>query len=403
MPEAGLPGVQQRADDAGTGAGGDARRPCHGKQRTWSGCTPATPAFTAPSGSRWTRWTQLGIPYDDDPRRLQLLRRGGRALSAEYTLPGVSQTVIITRMAGRTPVPEREGIAALAAHGATMVVFLSAGMLDGSAGRSAAGRVHARHPGGHWYTRPPGRRKRWSAATVGDAGHRRRARTGSTKTALVLVGDFLGAGLRTQQAVRPLLCDGIPRRRSRDRAAAGVHPKGHGAGRGGWRQELSGDGRALRRRLHAWTPGRPGRLCQRRTRLSMWARRASPCAPSRLMPGIRRRTRPWWRWTSAGRFAVPLLSRAPGRRQPIWPGASALFAARCRRSSPPPRIANGTRSPWTSGPCGRAAVVTGCAAHQTRCRPEYWRAGIGGAAQPMARCGHAPGGRGGGPAGACRF
>ena len=52
------------------------------------------------------------------------------ALKAEYTLPEVSQTVIITRMAGRTPVPEEESIAKLAAHGSTMVIFLSMGLLD---------------------------------------------------------------------------------------------------------------------------------------------------------------------------------------------------------------------------------------------------------------------------------
>ena len=47
------------------------------------------------------------------------------ALEAEYTLPGVSQTVIISRMAGRTPVPEKENIQSLASHQATMVLFLS--------------------------------------------------------------------------------------------------------------------------------------------------------------------------------------------------------------------------------------------------------------------------------------
>lgn len=52
------------------------------------------------------------------------------ALNAEYTLPTVSQTVIITRMEGRTPVPEGERLAALAAHGATMVIFLSIGLID---------------------------------------------------------------------------------------------------------------------------------------------------------------------------------------------------------------------------------------------------------------------------------
>ncbi|RKD28706.1 precorrin-4 C(11)-methyltransferase [Lacrimispora algidixylanolytica] len=52
------------------------------------------------------------------------------ALKIEYTLPQISQSVVITRMAGRTPVPERESIASFASHGATMVIFLSTGMLS---------------------------------------------------------------------------------------------------------------------------------------------------------------------------------------------------------------------------------------------------------------------------------
>ena len=52
------------------------------------------------------------------------------AMGIEYTLPEVSQTLIITRMEGRTPVPEKEALAALAAHQATMVIYLSVGMLD---------------------------------------------------------------------------------------------------------------------------------------------------------------------------------------------------------------------------------------------------------------------------------
>lgn len=51
------------------------------------------------------------------------------ALNLEYTLPDVSQSVIITRMAGKTPVPEKEEIASFAVHNATMVIFLSTGML----------------------------------------------------------------------------------------------------------------------------------------------------------------------------------------------------------------------------------------------------------------------------------
>ena len=65
----------------------------------------------------------LGIAYDDTPGVSSFCGAAASAC-AEYTLPGVSQSVIITRMAGRTPVPERESIAALAAHGATMVICL---------------------------------------------------------------------------------------------------------------------------------------------------------------------------------------------------------------------------------------------------------------------------------------
>lgn len=52
------------------------------------------------------------------------------ALKAEYTLPGVSQTVIISRAQGRTSVPEGESLRALAAHQATMILFLSSGLAE---------------------------------------------------------------------------------------------------------------------------------------------------------------------------------------------------------------------------------------------------------------------------------
>lgn len=47
------------------------------------------------------------------------------SLQQEYTLPGVTQTVVLTRMEGRTPVPDKEKLYQLAAHGATMCIFLS--------------------------------------------------------------------------------------------------------------------------------------------------------------------------------------------------------------------------------------------------------------------------------------
>ena len=70
-----------------------------------------------------------GIPYDDTPG-VSSFCGAAAALNAEYTLPTISQTVIIARMEGRTPVPEKEKLASLAAHGATMVIFLSIGLID---------------------------------------------------------------------------------------------------------------------------------------------------------------------------------------------------------------------------------------------------------------------------------
>lgn len=52
------------------------------------------------------------------------------ALKQEYTLPDVSQTVIVTRIEGRTPVPEKESLASLASHNATMCIFLSVHMIE---------------------------------------------------------------------------------------------------------------------------------------------------------------------------------------------------------------------------------------------------------------------------------
>ena len=75
------------------------------------------------------RLNALGIEYKICPG-VSSFCGAAAALKAEYTLPDVSQTVIITRMAGRTPVPERESIEKLAAHGSTMVIFLSTSMLE---------------------------------------------------------------------------------------------------------------------------------------------------------------------------------------------------------------------------------------------------------------------------------
>ena len=77
------------------------------------------------------RLRELDIPFDVTPG-VSSFCAAAAAAQAEYTLPGVSQSVIITRMAGRTPVPPEEKLSALAAHHTSMVLFLSAGLLKES-------------------------------------------------------------------------------------------------------------------------------------------------------------------------------------------------------------------------------------------------------------------------------
>ena len=71
----------------------------------------------------------MGITYDVTPGVSSFLATAA-ALQQEYTLPNVTQTVIITRMEGRTPMPEKEKLSMLASHGATMCIFLSVQMID---------------------------------------------------------------------------------------------------------------------------------------------------------------------------------------------------------------------------------------------------------------------------------
>ncbi len=131
---------------------------------------------------------QLGLPYDDTPG-VSSFCGAAAALRAEYTLPGVSQSVIISRMAGRTPVPERERIADLARHGASMVLFLSAGMLADLQAELLKGAYTADTPAALVYkaTWPEQKTVRCTLGTLAQAG----ADNGISKTALVLVGDFL--------------------------------------------------------------------------------------------------------------------------------------------------------------------------------------------------------------------
>lgn len=112
------------------------------------------------------------------------------ALRAEYTLPDMSQTVIITRVAGRTPVPERESIRSLAAHGATMVLFLSTALTETLQGELLAGGYAAETPAAIVYkaTWPEEKIFRCTVGTLHETAEENRLR----KTALIVVGGCLG-------------------------------------------------------------------------------------------------------------------------------------------------------------------------------------------------------------------
>jgi len=133
------------------------------------------------------RLDELGLEYEICPG-VSSFFAAAASLKAEYTLPGVTQTVIITRAAGRTPAPE--SIRALAAHGATMVLFLSTGLLESAcadliAGGYAPGTSAAIVYKASW---PEEKILRCTVATLTACA----AENGITKTALVCVGNFLG-------------------------------------------------------------------------------------------------------------------------------------------------------------------------------------------------------------------
>ncbi len=131
-----------------------------------------------------------GIPYDYVPG-VSSFCGAAAALKAEYTLPGVSQSVIITRMAGKTPVPPRESIASFAAHGATMVIFLSAGLTEALERELVVGGYSPDTPAAIIYkaTWPQEQVLHCTVGTLHDTAQKNHI----THTALITVGGFLGA------------------------------------------------------------------------------------------------------------------------------------------------------------------------------------------------------------------
>ncbi len=134
------------------------------------------------------RLDEKGISYESCPG-VTACFGAAASLNLEYTLPGISQTLILTRMEGRTGVPEREQIESLAAHRSSMAIYLSAGMTGELAARLIAGGYPADTPAALVYkaTWPEEEVYLCTLDTLEETAKTHQI----TKTALVLVGEAI--------------------------------------------------------------------------------------------------------------------------------------------------------------------------------------------------------------------
>ena len=132
---------------------------------------------------------RLGIAYDSCPG-VSSFCGAASSLNLEYTLPGISQSVVLTRMEGRTPVPEKEKIREWASHSSTMVVFLSAGMLPELEKQLMEGGYSPDTPAAIVYkaTWEDEKKVICTVGTLSESAEK----TGISKTALILVGNVIG-------------------------------------------------------------------------------------------------------------------------------------------------------------------------------------------------------------------
>ena len=148
---------------------------------------------------------RMGVSYDVTPG-VSSFSGAAAALNAEYTLPDVSQSVIITRMAGRTPVPEGEALAKMASHGCTMVLFLSTGLLENVEKELMKGGYAPDTPAAIVYkaTWPDQKVYRCTVSTLAQTARDNHV----TKTALITVGGFLGTEYERSKLYDPTFTHG---------------------------------------------------------------------------------------------------------------------------------------------------------------------------------------------------
>lgn len=147
------------------------------------------PAIYGAHREQMDRLDELGIEYDVTPGVSSAFATAA-VLNAEYTMPGKSQTVIFTRMEGRTPMPAGEKLPDLARHHASMIIFLSIGFMDEMVRQLEEGGYEPTTPAAVVY-KASWPDQRIIRGTLQDIAEKVRE-AGIKKTALTVVGDFLG-------------------------------------------------------------------------------------------------------------------------------------------------------------------------------------------------------------------
>ncbi|KEI77968.1 precorrin-4 C(11)-methyltransferase [Clostridium botulinum] len=130
---------------------------------------------------------KLNICYEVVPG-VSSFSAAAASIKKEFTLPGVSQTVILTRVEGRTPVPEKEDLEVLASRGASMALFLSVGMIDKVALKLKKG--YGRNVPIAVIQRATWQDEKVVIGTLDDIAKKVKD-ANITKTAQILVGDFI--------------------------------------------------------------------------------------------------------------------------------------------------------------------------------------------------------------------
>ena len=298
-----------------------------------------------------------GIPYDDTPG-VSSFCGAAAALNAEYTLPTVSQTVIITRMEGRTPVPEKEKLASLAAHGATMVIFLSIGLVDKVQQALLAGGAYTPDTPAAVVYKAHGRKKNGSLhlGTLAESVHA----AGITKTALIVQAAFWAGIMSAASSTTRPLPPSSARGQTSDPRLSGLYGKGLALAQN-WRRHIPAAWPAA-----AMKPaGAPCRLdgppvC--RERCPCFCRCCGHCGAGHCAPLPKQGTGPCR--CGAGRVrplcrAHPL--RPPGRCQRPCPGA-----CRCVRCGAGDHHSHRRKRCVCGGRVGKAPELhrAGAGAHQ---------------------------------------